>query len=124
MSSRPIFHVTVESLEDACMIRAVGEIDMGTVDRLRSALDGARADCVTALVDLSEVSFIDSTGLHVLLEAALSAADSDWELFLVRPSARVRRLVEVTGTGPLLPIVADRDDAELVHRKTAPPQVA
>lgn len=70
MSSLPVFSVSVEPLDDACVVRAVGEIDMSTVGRLRAPLEAARADGVTTLLDLSGVSFIDSSGLHLLLDAA------------------------------------------------------
>ena len=67
MSPVPLFRVTVEPLEETCLIRARGELDRSTADRLSSALDAARADGVTAMLDLSAVSFIDTAGLRVLL---------------------------------------------------------
>ena len=70
MSPVPLFRVTVERLEKTCLIRASGELDRGTANRLSSALDAARADGVTAMLDLSAVSFIDTAGLRVLLRSA------------------------------------------------------
>ena len=70
MSPVPVFRVTVEPLEETCLIRASGELDRSTADRLSSALDAARADGVTTLLDLSAVSFIDTAGLRVLLCSA------------------------------------------------------
>jgi anti-sigma B factor antagonist len=125
MSPLPAFHVTVEPVEDACVIRAVGDIDMSTVDRLRAPLEAARADGVTVLLDLSAVTFIDSTGLHVMLEAARATEESDWAWFLIRPSAAVRRLVEISGTERLLPVVAaERSGAEPNRGVGLPSRVA
>jgi anti-sigma B factor antagonist len=125
LSPHPVFHVTVEPVEDACVIRAVGEVDMSTVDRLRAPLEAARRDGVTALLDLSGVTFIDSTGLHVMLDAARASEEAGWAWFLVRPSVPVRRLLELTGTERLLPLVAaDQSDGELVRRRSAAPRVA
>src|SRR4051812_29871617 len=76
-----LLHVTTEPMEDAIVVRATGDIDMSTVDVLRQALDTARAEDTTALVDLSGVTFMDSTGLHLLLEASHSSAVSDWGFF-------------------------------------------
>jgi anti-anti-sigma factor len=73
-----------------------------TVDVLRRDLDTARAEATTVLLDLSGVTFIDSTGLHLLLEASHSSAVSDWGFFVVRPSRVVQRLIEVSGTAGLL----------------------
>ena len=106
MSPVPLFRVTVEPLEETCFIRASGELDRGTAERLSSALDAARADGMTVLLDLSDVRFIDSTGLRILLSAARATDADDWALFIVRASSAVWRLVELTGTRSQLPLVA------------------
>lgn len=105
MASLPVFRVTVEPLEDACVMRATGEIDMSTADHLQAQLDAARADGVTTLLDLSGVEFIDSTGLGVLLRAARAANEDTWAWFIVRPSSAVRKLVQFSDTASLLPLV-------------------
>jgi anti-sigma B factor antagonist len=109
-----LFHVTAEPLEDAIVLRATGEIDVSTVDVLRRELDAARAGAPTTLLDLSGVTFIDSTGLHLLLDASHSSATSDWGFFVVRLSSAVQRLIEVSGTGDLIMIVDPRAERVLV----------
>jgi anti-anti-sigma factor len=100
-----LFHVTAEPLEDGIIVRATGEIDVTTIDVLRRELGTAREEATTVLLDLSGVTFIDSTGLHLLLEASHSSALSDWGFFVTRPSRVVQRLIEVSGTADLLKIV-------------------
>jgi anti-sigma B factor antagonist len=100
-----VLRVTVEALEDACVIRARGEFDSSTAELLRSPLDAARTDGVTTLVDLAGVTFIDSAGLRVLLEAARASDSHEWPWFIVRPSAAVLRLVGLSRTAPRLPLV-------------------
>jgi anti-sigma B factor antagonist len=99
------FRVTVESIEDATLIRVVGEIDATTADQLCMRLDDARQSGETTLLDLAEVRFIDSVGLRVLLEATEKVNRDDWALFIVRPSRVVRRLLEITDTADRLPVV-------------------
>ena len=111
MGSIADFRVTVEPLEDACVIRATGELQAGAASRLRSPLEAARHDRVTTLLDLSGVSFIDSAGLRVLLEAARATDLDEWAWFIVRPSDPVLRLVELSGTAPRLPLVESRRGA-------------
>ena len=124
MSPFPLFRVTVEPLEDACLIRASGELDRTTADRLSSALDAARADGVTALLDLSAVSFIDTAGLRVLCcsARAFDAYDRAW--FIVGASSAVWRLIELSGSRSLLPLVAPRSSMRIAPRKTAPQPLA
>ncbi len=100
-----LLRVTVEPLEDGRLIRAVGEVDLSTAAALRRELAAARLETDTVLLDLSEVTFIDSTGLHLLLEASHRSAITDWSFFVVRPSEAVRRLIELSGTADLLTVV-------------------
>jgi anti-anti-sigma factor len=105
VSSLAALRVTIEPLEEACVIRVVGSLDADTLERVRSPLDAARSDGRTTLLNLSGVSSIDSAGLDVLLDAARAADDHEWPWFLVRPSLAVLRLVDLTGTAGLLPLV-------------------
>jgi anti-sigma B factor antagonist len=119
-----VLRVTVEPLEDACVIRACGEFDSSTAELLRSPLDAARTDGVTTLVDLAGVSFIDSAGLRVLLEAARASDRHEWPWFIVRPSPAVLRLVELSRTAPRLPLVTPqpppvRAEAPVVRLRAA-----
>jgi anti-anti-sigma factor len=110
-----VLRVTVEPLDDARLIRAAGEIDLGSVAALRRELDAARVEAVTVLLDLSGVTFIDSSGLHLLLRASDSSAGSDWGFSVVRPSESVLRLIELSGTADMLTVVdptAERVSAE------------
>jgi anti-anti-sigma factor len=105
--------VTAEPLEDAILVRAAGEIDMSTVDVLRRELDAAREEAAAALLDLSGVTFIDSSGLHLLLDASHDSAVSDWGFFVVRPSEVVERLLQVSGTADWITVVDPRADRVL-----------
>jgi anti-sigma B factor antagonist len=124
VSPVPLLRVTVEPLEETCLIRASGELDRSTADRLSSALDVARADGVTALLDLSAVSFIDSAGLRVLLRSAGAVDAHDWAWFIVRASSAVWRLVQLSGTRSQLPLVAPPSSMRIAPPKTAPQRLA
>jgi anti-sigma B factor antagonist len=105
MAISKLLHVTAEPLDSAIIVRAAGEIDVATVDLLRRELDTAREETASVLLDLSGVTFIDSTGLQLLLDASHSSAVGDWTFLIVRLSRIVRRLIEVSGTADLLMIV-------------------
>jgi anti-anti-sigma factor len=130
LRSIAVFRVTVEPLEDACIMRATGELDSSTADRLRMPLAAARQEGVTTLLDLRGVSFIDSTGLRVLLEAARASNTQEWAWFIVRPSDAVLRMLDLSGCAPQLPIVAPqrgttrRAQASVVPLHSAEPRSA
>jgi anti-anti-sigma factor len=114
VSSRALFTLTIEPLDDGCRIRASGELDRNSAGRLSSALDEARADGLTTLLDLSAVSFIDSAGLRVLLRSARAVDAYNWAWFIVRASRAVWRLVEVSGTTSQLPLVAPAESTDRI----------
>jgi anti-anti-sigma factor len=85
----------------AVVIRVEGEIDVATADDVRAAVVTAIEHRPARLVfDLSAVDFMDSSGIAVLLEAAKQTASVQ----IRRPSAAVRRVIEVTGLSDVLPI--------------------
>ena len=77
---------------------ASGEIDLATADEFRDELRKLVADADSpALVDLSGVTFIDSSGIDVLAGVRRNAGDAGVELILVEPSPQVRMVLELTG---------------------------
>lgn len=108
MSSGPLLEVVVEPLDEGCVIRARGELDMSSVEALRGAMLAAREEGATTLVDLSEVGFMDSSGLHLILDASLDAKADGWSLSFL-PSRQVFRVLEVTDTLRVVPVVSSDD---------------
>ncbi len=75
-----------------------GEVDVSNADELRSALDAALADAAGELnVDLSEVPYIDSTGIGVLVGAAHRASDAGKKLVVANPQKNVARVLGLLG---------------------------
>lgn len=81
---------------DGSIVVVDGEVDAHTCPDLSEALDplpGTGDVCV----DLSAVGFMDSSGLRALIGAHQSAAAADRRLVITKPSAAVRRLIEISG---------------------------
>jgi anti-sigma B factor antagonist len=93
-----------------------GELDLSNADELTDALRRELSAGHLVLLDLSGVTFIDSTGLAAIINALNSTRESRAELELcsdLRPQPR--RLMELTGVLSVLPLVdaraADLDGA-------------
>ncbi len=82
------------SIEQGGSIRLTGELDMSTAPQLGEVLDAAVEHGGTILVDLSELTFMDSTGINVLLRAAVSLRGRGC-LILHGEQDRVRRLLDL-----------------------------
>jgi anti-sigma B factor antagonist len=84
-----------------------GELDIATSHLLDEALVRARAtDAARIVVDLFAVSFIDSTGLHVLIKHAC-AEESHPRVRLTKGSPQAQRLFELSGALAYLPFVSE-----------------
>lgn len=74
-----------------------GELDIATADQLQSALNQVQASEGGELViDLSGVSFMDSTGLRLLIEANRAAAEDRYQLVIVTGESPAKRVLELT----------------------------
>jgi anti-anti-sigma factor len=77
-------------------LRLAGEIDMATAPALQEALLLALADGRPVTVDMRDVTFIDSSGLKVVVASAAETPSGE-PLTVKNPSAAVRRVLELFG---------------------------
>ena len=106
-----------------------GEIDTLTASRLQTGLDealeAALADGAQAVVDLSGVTFLASSGLAVLIGGARRMAELGGRLRLIAASRAVTRPLQVTGADALFDVHDDLASALGTAAGTAaPPGVA
>jgi anti-sigma B factor antagonist len=89
--------LAVEAVEGACVVRLGGELDLYNAPQVRDALAEACSDSPQrVVVDLSEVEFIDSTALGVLIEAR-TRIDNRQAFLLASPGLETRRALEISG---------------------------
>jgi anti-sigma B factor antagonist len=101
---------TLVSPAGSCVsvVVARGEIDIYTGPALRDVLrDALAAGPGQVVIDMAHVSFIDSSGLSVIIGAHKRAEDSAIDLVLRNPTARVVRLLELTGLNRVLNVVSE-----------------
>ena len=87
-----------------------GELDMATAPQLADALAEAPRDCVALIVDLSELAFMDSTGLKTILSAHARFAEAGCRLVLIAGRPQVQKVFELTGTQERLEFVNSHDE--------------
>ena len=96
---------TAEVGENAFIVTVTGEADLHSAPELDRALHGVLALGGTGtVVDLGDVSFIDSTGLGVLLRHQRRFHARGGDLVIVTADRRVLRTLEVTGLDRLFTI--------------------
>jgi len=85
----------IEPLEDEPGLRVSGELDLSTVPQLRDALAVVRDPGGDLVLDFAGVSFVDSSGLGLLLSTARTMTERGASLVLRSPAPTVRRLFGV-----------------------------
>lgn len=88
-----------------------GDLDLATVPILERACEEVLGDddAKMIVVDLTELEFMDSTGLHLLLRVSAACRDAD-RLRVVNGPRAVARLLDLSGVRDLLPIISSDQD--------------
>jgi anti-sigma B factor antagonist len=96
---------------DAAWVRVTGELDIATAPQLAEMLGQAEERCQRVVLDLRELAFMDSSGVHVILEASHRATAAGRGLVLVRGPAHADRVLDLTRAADSLETV-DLDPVE------------
>ncbi len=101
---------------DAVVVAVRGEVDLASADTLRDLLQAPEARAATVILDLRQVTFIDSSGLSVILSHnKLAAADGFRFVVAVGGARAVERLFELTGLRDALNLIDDPETALEAH---------
>jgi anti-sigma B factor antagonist len=100
--------VNTTALADGILVRPTGDIDLSCSPALRQHLAAAQLDKPRRLViDLSEVPYMDSSGIATLLEAMQIARRNGTRLVLCGLREKVRSIIEITRLDSVFTIAAD-----------------
>ncbi|MBF6301795.1 STAS domain-containing protein [Nocardia amamiensis] len=111
--------VQVRSADDVVIVTVHGEIDMASAPLLQAALDEVlRGTPPAVVVDMSNVGFLGSAGLSVLVAASEAAGSGGLR---VVPSDAARRPIELTALDQLLRVFGTVEEALAVD-DTPPPR--
>jgi anti-anti-sigma factor len=109
----PPFQIEVQPEREAVRVRPVGEIDIATAGRMRAQIDELVDTGFTRVIlDLRGVTFLDSTGVHVVVDADAGARANGWALVIVEAPHRVQRTFELAGLSDRLPFVGTGPQAD------------
>lgn len=98
---------------DVCVFTLAGEVDVYTAPKLKEVLVAAiESGCAKVLVDMDKVSFIDSSGLGVLVSALRRARERDGGVRLVCSRDGILKIFRITGLDKVFPIFSDRAEAQ------------
>jgi stage II sporulation protein AA (anti-sigma F factor antagonist) len=112
MSPDPAFGVHCEQRPNAVVVVVSGELDLDSVDVLRRALNSPEARAATVVLDLRRVTFIDSSGLSVVVGQHQRAIAAECRFSVaVGGAPAVQRLFDLSGLRDVIALVEDPDAA-------------
>ena len=125
------FAVEVQRRKHVTIVQPRGELDLATVETLRNALDAAVAETLRAaldgmehgarlVLDLRGLSFIDSTGLHLLVALDQRAQRDGFQLTLLAPAAPIDRAIQLCGLDHILPFAAPVEAVDIEPGESPP----
>jgi anti-sigma B factor antagonist len=92
------FHCELEPERSHVIVRPVGELDIATAGHLEEHLRDLRALRFEHLtLDLGRLTFIDSTGIRLLIVWTADARAEGWTLKLLPGSPSISRVLDITG---------------------------
>ena len=107
-----LLRVDIADRDGLALVTAAGEIDAATADTLAEAVIGALEDGYPrVVVDFGQVTFIDSTGLGVLVKSHRTAVARNAEFGVLHPTPQTRKLIKVLGLDQLLNIYDTHEQA-------------
>jgi anti-sigma B factor antagonist len=100
MAGDPGFDVEVTETGDAALVRVAGEVDLATSPRLRDALERTiAAGSSVVRLDMTGVTFLDSSGISVLVDTQQRLHAASARLVLHGVGAQTKRVLEISGLG-------------------------
>ncbi len=105
-----VFSISKHQNDKEILIHVAGEIDAYTAPKLREELWSlAEEGNKTMIVNLKDVTYLDSTGLGVFVGLFKELSKKNGELKLVQLSNRLKRLFEITGLSNIMNISANSE---------------
>lgn len=111
MTERSTFTISDHSQNGSSVLALGGELDIMTSPQLGDALSAISARSSSVVLDLQNLSFIDSTGLTILVVAQQRLHSTGGNLRLVGVRPNVKRVFEVTGLTEVFSMDAAADDS-------------
>jgi anti-sigma B factor antagonist len=103
--------ITRDSDGETCTLVLAGEVDVYTSPDLRRALaDAVESGCAHVVVDLEHLSFIDSSGLGVLVSTLRRMKEDGGTLRLVCTKEGILKIFRITGLDKVFPIFSSAEE--------------
>jgi anti-anti-sigma factor len=111
MITPPHFEIQRELNDGIARLSVSGELDLATVPRLRAEAEALLRSTRHLIIDLSRLTFVDSSGLSLFIILNDRAAEEGWTLALTRPPETTFSVFSITGADANLPFLDEQEQS-------------
>lgn len=113
-----LLEIESERRGDAVRLALNGELDIAAIDAVRGEIARilVRPSVRRLLIDLRDLSFMDSSGIKLMLDLVGGSESGGYELVVVKGPPAVHRVLEITRADAQLPLVDDPQDIGFANR--------
>jgi anti-sigma B factor antagonist len=117
MATNPVpaseLNLTIDSTPTGLIVHCTGKITSNTIQSLKATVKPRFSESKTVVLDLTHVSYLDSSGLGAIVGLYVSAKTAKSQLKLINLNERLRELFSVTRLGQFLAEGRDPNDLGL-----------
>jgi anti-sigma B factor antagonist len=103
----PDFEVKVQRSSGTAVVQVAGELDLASAPTLADMLRDLESPCDRVILDLSRLTFIDSTGLRLAIAEHRRAELDGFDFVVAGATEPILRVLRVTGLDVALPMAPD-----------------
>ncbi len=103
----PELKLSTEQKPEETIVRGTGKITAATTNLLQSTIRGLIPGNKRIVLDLTEVEYVDSSGLGALVGVYMAANHANCVLELVNPRQRIRDLFKITKLASIFDVTGD-----------------
>jgi anti-anti-sigma factor len=100
-----LLQIVVDGAGEELVLHLTGELDLASVPTLRSCLDSIDGGVRTLVLDCEHLTFLDSTGIGLLIRCQRDLQERDGSLVVRSPRSHVRKVLEVTQVARVVDII-------------------
>jgi len=101
-SANPELKLETESTSEETLVRCIGKLTYASCEALRSTVRGLLPQTKRLVLDLKDMTYLDSFGLGVLVGVYLSAKRQDCQLKLINVDQQAKNIIRITNLTYLL----------------------
>lgn len=105
---------------DILVVRLLGDLDLVTADEIRAKIDYSLVETNSQylLLDLSQITFMDSSGLGVILGRYRRLKEQGGQMIIFGAQAKIKKILEISGIISLMPVCQTEEEAwQLIEKR-------